>query len=249
MSNHLQKPFKDIVGNSSPVQKTIKIIKYIIEEKPLTKAKTKNSQSSSALVLTHLMGLMNSAGIVNMYGYHSSAITLLRAIEDATDCLAAVALDSESAIKWENGKLKASDAAKKWTSMSSIEFVDGDVAEYRKQIRSELNDYSHCTPKQTHWNIYLEKIADNRCTMELNNKPMVIPLNAYYIDQYLCIHIYEVCQILMVAYSDFFNVHSEIKDQLQKLNIEIENIIADFLKSIHADGLDISVAPEIKLSR
>ena len=55
-------------------------------------------------------------------------------------------------------------------------------------IRSALNTYSHCTPEQVNWNIYLESTQDNCCTMELNTKPMVININAYYIDRYICIH-------------------------------------------------------------
>lgn len=102
--------------------------------------------------MTHLLGLMESTGLINCRGFHSSLVTLLRAIEDATDCFAAVGINANTAIKWQEGKLKSSDAAKLWAS----NFLIGDVdsLEYRKSIRTALNRFSHCTPEQTHWNIY-----------------------------------------------------------------------------------------------
>ena len=117
MSNQLKLPFSDIVGESSPVQKTIKLAWAIIAVSPTTKASTNASKLNTVLILTHLLGLMESAGLVNCRGYHSSAITLMRAIEDATDCLAAVGINADAAIKWQEGKLNGSDAAKIWTKI------------------------------------------------------------------------------------------------------------------------------------
>lgn len=244
MSNQLQSPFLDIIGRKSPVQQAIKLCWQLINDKPETVSGTKESKSSSALILTHLLGLMESAGMLNCRGWHSSAITLLRAIEDALDCFAAVGISHEAALKWQDGKLKASDAAKIWTVNHYLNENDS-MGDYRRMIRSALNTYSHCTPEQVNWNIYLESTQDNCCTMELNTKPMVININAYYIDRYICIHLYEVINVIFEVYNDYFKSQLNLKRQLQDLSGEITIIIEDFLRFINKEKLDISVAPEL----
>lgn len=244
MSNQLQPPFSDIIGKESPVQQAIKLCWKLVDVKPETTGGTNESKLSSALILTHLLGLMESAGMVNCRGWHSSAITLLRATEDALDCFAAVGTSNEAALKWQQGKLKASDAAKIWTTNHYINKNDS-MGDYRKMIRSALNMYSHCTPEQANWNIYLESIGDNRCTMELNTKPMVININAYYIDRYICTHLYEVINVICEVYKDYIENHVNLKRQLEELVGEIILVIEDFLKFIDREKLDISVAPEL----
>ena len=187
---------------------------------------------------------MESAGLVNCRGYHSSAITLMRAIEDATDCLAAVGINADAAIKWQEGKLNGSDAAKIWTK--NINMSDStELSEYRKHIRTSLNKYCHCQPDQTHWNLYLESLSGGKATVELNTKPMVISLNAYYIDRYLCTHIYEIIEVLNLVYEDYFSLNKTIQQRLDDLHEEIESIILDFLNEMKSVKLDISLAPEI----
>lgn len=244
MSNQLQQPFTDIIGNSSPVQQAIKLCWQLLKDKPETIGGTIESKSAAALILTHLLGLMESAGMVNCRGWHSSAITLLRAIEDALDCFAAVGSNHEATLKWQNGKLKASDAAKVWTDGH---FINGheSMADYRKMIRTALNQYSHCTPEQANWNIYLESIGDGLCTMELNTESMVININSYYIDRYLCIHLYEVLYVILDVYSDYLKCHMNLKKQIEKAKDEILIVIEDFLKFVNKEKLDISVAPEL----
>lgn len=56
MSNQLQFPFSDIIGSKSPVQQAIKLCWQLINDKPETVSETKESKSSSALILTHLLG-------------------------------------------------------------------------------------------------------------------------------------------------------------------------------------------------
>lgn len=243
MSNQLQKPFSNIIGGESPVQKMVKLAWHFAEIKPKTIANTVESKSSSALILTHLLGLMDSAGFINSIGFHSSAITLLRAIEDATDCFAAVGIDENAAVKWNEGKLKSSDAAKIWTSNSNSD--NANSSEYRKMIRMSLNNYSHCTPTQANWNIYLETHVGNKCTMELNTKPMVININAYYIDMYLCIHIYELVEVIKIVYSKYIKENQNIENKISDLQKDIEDIILDFLKSISNEKLNIMIAPEL----
>ena len=243
MSNQLQKPFSDIIGEKSPVQRMLKLAWHFTEIKPETVANTTESKSASALILTHLLGLMESAGLINCRGFHSSAITLLRAIEDATDCLAAVGIDGDAAIKWNEGKLKSSDAAKMWTLDSDSE--NANSSEYRKMIRTSLNTYSHCTPQQANWNIYLETTENNKCTMELNTKPMVININAYYIDTYLCIHIYELVEVIKMVYNKYIKENPDLENQICDLQKKIEEIILDFLKFISKEKLEIMIAPEL----
>lgn len=244
MSNQLQRPFTDVIGNASPVQQAIELCWQLLKDKPETIGGTIESKSAAALILTHLLGLMGSAGMVNCRGWHSSAITLLRAIEDALDCFAAVGSSHEATLKWQNGKLKASDAAKVWADGHLINKHES-MADYRKAIRTALNKYSHCTPEQTNWNIYLESIGDGHCIMELNTESMVININSYYIDRYLCIHMYEVINVVLNVYSDYLKTHMNLETHLEKVKDEIVMVIEDFLKFANEEKLDISVAPEL----
>lgn len=246
MSNSLQIPFQEIVGERSPVQQTLKHLRAWADEKPMPNVNTNQSRSASALILTHLLGLCDSVGLVNCRGYHSAAITMFRAIEDATDCFAAVSLNANASKGWTDGNLKSSDAARIWTDIVNISLSDGvHIDKYRKTIRHALNNYSHCAPNQTHWNIYLEAIDEKKCTMQLNTKPLVINLNAYYIDRYLCTHLYELIEIILIAFSEYFEAHISLKERFEELRAEIEKIVVDFLRSIKSEKIDVSIAPEI----
>lgn len=243
-TNHLQMPYRDLVGEKSPVQQALKLFRSLAHEKPMPNANTIESKSVSALILTHLLGLCDSAGMVNCRGHHSAAITLFRPIEDATDCFAAVASDTDAARKWLEGNLKSSEAAKIW--IDAINLSDGSsLGEYRRTIRHAFNNYSHCTPNQAHWNVYLESIGEKKCTMELNTKPSVINLNAYYIDQYLCIHLYELIDVILIVFSDYLYENNSLREQMEALQISIEKVFVDFLEFIKSDKIDVSVAPEI----
>lgn len=85
--------------------------------------------------------------------------------------------------------------------------------------------------------------------MELNVNPMVINLNAHYIDKYLCIHIYELIVVLDLIHSDYFSFHNDIKNHLDKLQKEMKTIITDFFNETNSEGIDISLAPEISRIR
>lgn len=143
--NSLQPPFSDIVGESSPVQKTIKMIWEIFANHPLPNNKSIASQSAAEQIVLHLLGTMNSIGMINAAGYHSAAVTLMRSIEDALDCLFAVVQSDINANKWLNGKLKASQAARTWTADKVVD-QSIPLGDYRKNIRHGLNKYSHCSP-------------------------------------------------------------------------------------------------------
>lgn len=74
---------------------------------------------------------------------------------------------------------------------------------------------------------------------------MVINMNAYYIDRYLCIHLYEVINVILDVYGDYLKSHMDLKKQIEKAKDEIVIVIEDFLKFINEEKLDISVAPEL----
>lgn len=78
--NSLQPPFSDIVGESSPVQKAIKMLWEIFANHPLPNNKSIASQSAAEQIVLHLLGTMNSIGMINAAGYHSAAVTLMRSI-------------------------------------------------------------------------------------------------------------------------------------------------------------------------
>lgn len=245
MNNHLQMPYQDIIGENSPVQQAMKRLRLFAKEKPMPNANTIQSRSTSALILTHILGLCDSVGLINCRGYHSAAITMLRSIEDATDCFAAVSQNDSAAREWSENRLKSSDAAKMWTDVVNLTDDGLKIGEYRKTIRKALNNYSHCTPEQTHWNIYLETTGENKCTTELNTQPLVINLNAYYIDRYLCVHLYELMEIIFIMFSKHFEAHFDLKEQFQEFQTEINKIVEEFLKFIDSEKIDVSIAPEI----
>ena len=139
--NTLQPPFSDIVGESSPVQKAIKMIWEIFANHPLPNNKSIASQSAAEQIVLHLLGTMNSIGMINAAGYHSAAVTLMRSIEDALDCLFAVVQSDINANKWLNGELKASQAARTWAANKVVD-QSIPLGDYRKNIRHGLNKYS-----------------------------------------------------------------------------------------------------------
>lgn len=186
--NSLQPPFSDIVGESSPFQKAIKMIWEIFANHPVPNNKSIASQSAAEQIVLHLLGTMNSIGMINAAGYHSAAVTLMRSIEDALDCLFAVVQSDVNANKWLNGELKASQAARTWTADKVVD-QSIPLGDYRKNIRHGLNKYSHCSPNQTSWNIYRKSDEEGTYRLELNYQHAVISKNGYYIDRYLCIHL------------------------------------------------------------
>lgn len=116
---------------------------------------------------------MNSIGMINAAGYHSTAVTLMRSIEDALDCLFAVVQSDINANKWLNGELKASQAARTWTADKVVD-QSIPLGDYRKNIRHGLNKYSHCSPNQTSWNIYRKSDEKGMCRLELNYQHAVV---------------------------------------------------------------------------
>ena len=243
--NSLQPPFSDIVGESSPVQKAIKLIWEIFANHPLPNNKSIASQSAAEQIVLHLLGTMNSIGMINAAGYHSAAVTLMRSIEDALDCLFAVVQSDINANKWLNGELKASQAARTWTADKVVD-QSIPLGDYRKNIRHGLNKYSHCSPNQTSWNIYRKSDEEGTYRLELNYQHAVISKNGYYIDRYLCIHLYELMDSLPLYYSEYFADKEERRKLFEKLKYDIETIIKDFLNRIGSDKLYMDTPPELE---
>lgn len=183
--------------------------------------------------------------MINAAGYHSAAVTLMRSIEDALDCLFAVVQSDINANKWLNGELKASQAARAWTADKVVD-QSIPLGDYRKNIRHGLNKYSHCSPNQTSWNIYRKSDEEGTYRLELNYQHAVISKNGYYIDRYLCIHLYELMDSLPLYYSDYFADKEARRKLFEKLKYDIETIIKDFLNSIGSDKLYMDTPPELE---
>ncbi|MBQ7377512.1 MAG: hypothetical protein IJW71_04235 [Clostridia bacterium] len=85
-SERLQIPFSDIIGASSTEQKLVSLLWNMFRNTPLPDNGSSISQQAAKNIILHLLCTVNSVGLINVAGYHSSAITLLRSIEDALDC-------------------------------------------------------------------------------------------------------------------------------------------------------------------
>lgn len=84
------------------------------------------------------------------------------------------------------------------------------------------------------------------CRLELNYQHAVISKNGYYVDRYLCIHLYELMDSLPLYYSDYFADKEERRKLFEKLKYDIETIIKDFLNSIGSDKLYMDTPPELE---
>lgn len=242
MDEILSKPFDNIISESSPVRETIKILKKIIVDKPYTILHDNHSRSASVLILLHILDLMEAAGVSNMRGYHSASVALFRPMEDALDCFAAIALIENAAEKWNQNKLKASDAAKLLEQKNIVEYDNVNFGEYRKTCRESFNNYSHCSPNLTNWNLYRKRFETNKCTLELNDSQMVITSNAYTIDFFLIAHLYELICIIDIAYKEYLKNNSVLKSNLSVHKNDIIKIIEEKIKN---NQIVLNVAAEL----
>lgn len=245
ISNRLQPPYSDTVGKISPIQQAASLLWNMFRDEPFSNNHAEDSRTASSAIMLHMLGILNSVGMINGAGYHSSSITMLRAMEDALDCFAAVAASEVMAIKWYSGELKASEAAKYWTEGKTID-ESTPLGEYRKLIRNGLNHYSHCTPEQTKWNLYRHQVSDNTFVLKLNFNKAIITINAYYIDRYLCVHLCDIIDIVLSSFSDFLSKDVDAQKTLVTLREACEKIVTDFLKDIDDDKVYMDTPPEIK---
>jgi len=215
-------------GPSDPILKTHKLLLEIFSEVPMPVASTESSRTNAALLGIHILHLLKGCGLLNGTGFHSAAVALFRPMEDALDCLAAVSMVPGAAEKWQNGKLKASDAAKLWTNLvNDVEARNMPLSEYRKCLRRDFNTYSHCSPDLCNWNLYFKPFPDssNKGTLELNQVPYIIDSNGHSIDAYETAHLLELIHVVKEAYSHYLSVQKDIFYQLVASEGEVEKIM------------------------
>jgi hypothetical protein len=169
------------------------------------------AQADGALVGVHLLHLIRGFGLLNGTGLHSAAVSLLRSLEDALDCFAAVTLIRGAAEAWDDGRLKASDAAKEWTLVvDDLQPKGMSLADYRKYLRRDFNAYSHCSYALCEWNLFFNPRAKDEGNgklqgrLELNTSGWIIDLNGHAIDAFETAHVLEFLAIIRRAYSKLF---------------------------------------------
>jgi hypothetical protein len=152
--------------------------------------------------------LLQGSGVLNLSGWHSVAASLLRSLEDALDCFAAVIIVPGAARKWSNGELRPSDAAKAWTPLvHEIVAKEVSLPEYRKRLREKFNEYAHCSPELCAWNLYFLPTERNAHTgmvtgiLQPNLGSQVIKSNAHALDAHLTGHLLEFLVLVRRGYS------------------------------------------------
>lgn len=196
-------------GSSSPVQQALSLIRTFLSLEPAPDIATPASKSSGLLVGNHLLHLISACGLLNGSGLHSAAVTLLRPLEDALDCFAAVTMVDGAAERWSARKLKPSEAANLWIDKAGDIISPSNIAlaDYRKTLRGQFAHYMHCSYDLCLWDLYFNPLTrDNNTgqlsgTYELNKYGQVIDTNAHAIDAHLTAHHLEFMTILKRAYS------------------------------------------------
>jgi hypothetical protein len=172
--------------------------------------------------------------MLNLNGYHSSAAALLRPLEDALDCFAAVVLVDGAAESWSDGHLRASDAARAWTPVITDMVAHGmSLSDYRQRLREQFNDLSHCPPELCAWNLYFNPARRDLATgavsgtLELNISPLVITSNAHALDAHSTGHLLELLYIVRRGYSRHLEALPVKLKMLSKLVEEIIPIMEE----------------------
>jgi hypothetical protein len=205
----LSLPGAKAVGPSSPVQHAVVLLRNFLSVEPTPDIATPSSKSSGLLVGNHLLHLISGCGLLNGSGHHSAALTLLRPLEDALDCFAAVTMVKGAAERWSSRELKPSEAAKLWTEAAgdTLNPVNTTLAQYRKTLRGQFAHYMHCSYHLCLWDLFFSPRARDPETgrlsgaYELNQGGHVIDSNAHAIDAHLTAHHLEFITILKRAYS------------------------------------------------
>src|SRR5271157_5833292 len=136
----LSLPGAKAVGPASPVQQALALVRDFLSFEPTPDISTPASKTTGLLVGNHLLQLISACGLLNGSGFHSAAITLLRPLEDALDCFAAVTMVRGAGERWSARELKPSEAAKLWTEIAGDTFspVNTTLPEYRKTLRGQF---------------------------------------------------------------------------------------------------------------
>lgn len=103
--SRLSLPGINAYGPGSPVLRARNWIKDFLATAPQPDIGTA-AKSDALLVGNHLLHLISGCGLLNGSGFHSAAVVLLRPMEDALDCFAAVSLIKDAAEQWSARRLK-----------------------------------------------------------------------------------------------------------------------------------------------
>lgn len=219
-------------GPSSPVQKALGWAEHFFSTVPMPDVSTDRAQANGTLIATHLLHLIRGCGLLNGTGYHSAAVSLLRAMEDALDCFAAVAMVKGAAEEWDSGDLKASDAAKQWAPLVADIFRSQlPLPDYRKSLRRDFNIYSHCSRQLCNWNLFFEPDAKDattasvRGTLTLNTRGMIIDSNGHAIDAFETAHLLEFLELIRRCYSHALSSNPELLAELDVIQPKVVEIM------------------------
>lgn len=226
-------------------------IGQIIEKASFPEIQTEIAKRCSESIGRHLIHLIITASDAMLSNRYSVALALFRNMEDALDCYAAVSLIQDAADRWANGKLKASEAAKLWENrLGDVYLPTGEKAvDYRKTLRNYFNNFAHCSPYLTDWNIYPEldstseeKIAHQpnqghtlSVEFRVNHNGKFLSQNAFRISGYLAAHTLEFASVTKMAYDSFLIHDSELGQYFENSVVELENIIKERFGAIYLD--------------
>lgn len=217
----------------SPVKGGLRWLNDFFRSVPEPDLQSPKAKMNGALCGVHLLHLLRGCGLLNGSGFHSAAVSLLRPMEDALDCYAAIILVPGAAQDWESDKLKASDAGKKWVECVR-DFTTHDnisLDEYRRRLRNDFNLYAHGNHALCLWNLFFQPYDAQdsnvtvKGTVQINFTPEVIDSNGHAIDAFEIAHILEFIAVTQQGYSRFLNSHTELQNQLADLLPKIKEIM------------------------
>lgn len=208
-----------IVGHQSPAQQGLKVMQQVVVDAPEAALPGSGPRAMAHLIATHLLHMILGAGLLNVHGHHSAAVALFRDLEDALDCLLAVARVKGAADKWETNKLKPSDAAKLVENLGvrSSQLRTGVTitwGEYRKALRDSFNKVSHCCYPLTQYNIALVPHGD-KYRIFVNLPGTVIEPNAHQIDAFLMAHTLESLEAFLESFPGYFRANPPLENDAQ----------------------------------
>src|SRR5271165_3694184 len=189
-------------GSRSPVQQALNWVERFFAQTPRPDIDTDRAQANGSLIATHLLHLIRGCGLLNGTGFHSAAVCLLRPMEDALDCFAAVTMVRDAAQQWDSGQMKASDAAKEWTPLATdMLHSELPLPDYRKYLRRDFNIYSHCSQQLCNWNFFFNPQTRDALTgkvqgtLVLNTQAEIIDSNGHAIDAFETAHLLEFVEV------------------------------------------------------
>jgi len=174
------------------------------------------------------------------------SVSLLRPLEDALDCFAAVTLIAGAAERWQKGDLKPSDAAKLWVGRSRIKPITGEsVSDYRRRLRTTFNPFSHCSPEVVEWDVFVQRQSEKEhwIRTKINHGNRVIMLNAARIDAFLAAHTWEILAVIELAYPQYLEAQPQARQHIDTLKAEIQALLSEhwakgLLNTIHPPELE-----------